>query len=145
MNGTTMTERLVAAMAHLIVLAALLPYFLGMHLIPIGPMWFGGLAVNAIIAMFAWKRSSFVARHSVLGAVWLMAAWLPEVLALVFFVIAMLAGIRINMGNGTLMDGVFAGQNPETLLRIVLAPVFLAVPCYYAFQAACGKECWGAR
>lgn len=141
MKESTITERLMAASAHLVSFIALVPYFVGITLVPAGPIWTGGLTVTAAVALIAWKRAPFAARHSTQAALLLLAAYLPELLAFLFFVLAVSTGIRINMTDGTLQDGVLAGYNPETLIRVALAPVFLAIPCYRAYQAFHGKAC----
>lgn len=141
MNSSTATERLIAAIVHLVALLALVPYFVGMTLIPSGPIWIGGLAVCVGTALFSWKHSSFVSRHSLQAILALLAGFLPELIGVLAFVVVTLLGIGIDMRTGTLQDGIFAGYNLERLITVALAPVILAIPCWCAYRAYSGKEC----
>lgn len=141
MNESNRTERIIAAVAHFVSLVAVIPYFVGATLIPSGPIWAGGLAMNAGIALAAWRRCPFVARHAAQAAVWVLAAYLTEVLAFVFFVVAVLFGVGFSLRDGTFTDGLLAGYNAEVLVRVALAPVFFVVPCYCAYQALRGRAC----
>jgi len=140
MRESVRTERLLALLAHLVSFIALLPYFAGITLIPAAPVWTVGLAFNSVIALLSWKRSAFVLGHAAQAILLILAAYLTEFLALLFFIIASLFGIPINMTNGTLMQGQWAGVNPEVLIRVALAPLFLVIPFYRAYTALRGRK-----
>ncbi|HLN61932.1 MAG TPA: hypothetical protein VK464_10325 [Symbiobacteriaceae bacterium] len=141
MNESTRTERIIAAVAHVVSLVAVIPYFVGYTLIPSGPIWVGGLALNAGITLAAWTRSPYVTRHAAQAALWVLAAYLTEVLAFLFFVVAVLFGVGFSLRDGTFTDGALAGYNAEVLARVALALVFFAIPCCCAYQAFRGRAC----
>lgn len=140
MHSGTTTERLIAGILYLVSFTALLPYFVGFTLVPFGSVWVGGLALTVGVTLLAWRRSGFTARHAAQAALLILAAYVTELLALLCFIVVVVFQIPFSLRESTLLSGPLAGYNPETLMRLALAPVFLITPFVCSYKAIRGRE-----